>query len=612
MADRVAQVPHGSRWSALVRLVTDVVRVDPFRAGATIAVLAGGHLSALAMAYALKLIVDGAVPGSTGDRDAVWAGAALMAGGLVLQLGATYPTNTLGMTLREKVALAMESRVIKLTAAIPGLEHHERPEYLDRMQLLRDGGNFVLGEAAASLVDAIGMLALIGGSSAMLATVHPALALLPVAALPAILAESVKARLRERTDDELAPMWRAKKGLRELAWDPAWGPELRLGGAARTVLARQREAAEEIERRRLRLAFRLGLLQSAGDAVLGIAQVAAVAFVGSRVVRGEQPSGDLVLTIVLAGRLDHHIVMAIEGLKYLLGLLRVVSHLQWLDAHARGTAPPSGTLAVPTRLADGITLRGVGFSYPGTDALVLDGLDLDLPAGATVALVGENGAGKTTLVKLLCRFYGPSIGSITIDGSDLSAFDVEEWRTRVTAVFQDFARLELPLVEAIGVGDLAAVADADTDTDEDRVAVAAEAAGLARWRRDLPDGLATRLGRRFAGGHEPSGGQWQMVALARGLMRTSPLLFVLDEPTAALDPQAEHDLFETARRAAADNPARGVTLFVSHRFSTVRLADRIAVVEAGRVIEAGTHDDLAARPGGRYAALFERQARAYR
>ena len=245
----------------------------------------------------------------------------------------------------------------------------------------------------------------------------------------------------------------------------------------------------------------------------------------------------------------------------------------------------------------------MSFAYPGTERRVLEDVDLALPAGSVVALVGENGAGKTTLVKLLCKLYEPTAGRIVVDGVPLARMRADDWRARLAGAFQDVFRFELAAQQSVGVGDLPQM--------EDRPAVARAVgrAGADDVVAGLPRGLDTQLGPTWPGGVEVSFGEWQKLALARGFMREEPLLLVLDEPTAALDAETEHALFE--RYAAAARGGGRLTLLVSHRFSTVRMADLIVVLDGARVREVGSHDELIAR-GGPYSELYAIQAAAYR
>jgi ATP-binding cassette, subfamily B, bacterial len=243
-----------------------------------------------------------------------------------------------------------------------------------------------------------------------------------------------------------------------------------------------------------------------------------------------------------------------------------------------------------------------------------------LPAGRVVAVVGDNGAGKTTIVKLLCGMYVPTGGSILVDGVPLPEIDLTTWRARCTGAFQDHARFELTVRDAVALGDLSRVSSASSAASAATGTVGADgaveralaAAGASELADVLPNGLDTQLGATWPGGVELSGGQWQKVALARGLMRTEPLLTVLDEPTASLDAPTEDELFARyAEQARRRREKGGVTLLVSHRFSTVRSADHIVVLDGGRVTEQGTHEELM-RTGGSYAELYELQARGYR
>ncbi len=234
---------------------------------------------------------------------------------------------------------------------------------------------------------------------------------------------------------------------------------------------------------------------------------------------------------------------------------------------------------------------------------VLSGVSLDLPAGSVLALVGENGAGKSTLVKLLCGLYRPTTGRILVDGHDLAGLDPGQWRSRLATLFQDFHHLELTLGESIGHGDIARAGDPHA------IDTAVRKARVERVLRMVPGGLAGYLGHSYADGTELSGGQWQTVALARTLMRQHPLLLILDEPAAALDASAEHDLFERYATSAGRGHG-GITVLISHRFSTVAMADLIAVIDHGQLTECGTHRELMT-VRGLYAELFTLQARAY-
>jgi len=264
----------------------------------------------------------------------------------------------------------------------------------------------------------------------------------------------------------------------------------------------------------------------------------------------------------------------------------------------------SGDLPVPGVLHRGIRLEHVSFAYPGTSRVVLDDVSVTLPAGAVVAFVGENGAGKTTLVKLLAKMYEPTSGSILLDDTPLARVPAGEWRSRLAGAFQDFFRFEFRAGHTVGLGDVTRL------DDEPAVMTAVARAGATEVISQLSAGLDTQLGPTWPGGVEVSFGQWQRVALARGFMRDRPIVLVLDEPTAALDAETEHALFE--RYADAANTADGrLTILVSHRFSTVRMASLIVVLQGARVAEVGSHDELMAR-GRQYAELYGIQAAAYR
>lgn len=381
---------------------------------------------------------------------------------------------------------------------------------------------------------------------------------------------------------------------------------------------------------RVRTACTLALWRVAAAVPLALGFAGALVLVVTDVAAGRASVGDLTLAIVLAQTMAGNLSQLIGMAEWLLASLAVGARLLWLDDVAR--AEPRGELPAPDRLATGIELDNVSFRYPGTSRRVLDAVSFTMPAGAVVAVVGDNGAGKSTLAKLLAGMYDVDAGAIRVDGTDVADLDVEDWRWRCTGAFQDHARFELTLHGAVALGAVAPGGAAPaavprravpprrdlpesgaTDAvGSSEVAAALAAAGAADLPDQLAGGLQTQLGGTWPGGTDLSGGQWQKVALARAFVRTEPLLTILDEPTAALDAETEDALFATYAATARESRARGaVTLLISHRFSTVRMADEIVVLEAGRVIEQGSHAELI-RARGRYAELYDLQARGYR
>jgi ATP-binding cassette subfamily B protein len=281
--------------------------------------------------------------------------------------------------------------------------------------------------------------------------------------------------------------------------------------------------------------------------------------------------------------------------------------LAWLEDYAASVAA-SGDLPVPAAIRRGIRLDHVSFAYPGTLRVVLEDVTATLPAGAVVAIVGENGAGKTTLVKLLARMYEPTSGAIFVDDVPLARLPAADWREQMAGAFQDFFRFELRAGQTVGLGDLPRLHE------EPAVLAAVGRAGAGDVIARLASGLDTQLGPTWPSGVDLSFGQWQKLALARGFMRDQPLLLVLDEPTAALDAETEHALFEryaAAARDGGDGSGGRITILVSHRFSTVRMADLILVLDGARLVEVGTHEELLARRG-QYSELYGIQAAAYR
>jgi ATP-binding cassette subfamily B protein len=453
------------------------------------------------------------------------------------------------------------------------------------------------------------MLVRTAGIVVILALIFPPLALLPLCAAAPVAGERASVWLRQRADERLAPERRLATELFELATSAGPAKELRVFGVLAPLADRHRALARAVDKATTRASVLGGALGAVGWLVYAAGFVTGIAVVAVHAADGTATAGQVVLAVTLIQRAQLQVGQAAAAIGQLLTAARIARRLMWLEDYAaadrsRRTAQRPAT--VPVALSEGITLRDVSFGYPPDGGTVLDRVNLHLPARSTVALLGENGAGKTTLVKLLTGMYQPTGGQILVDGVPLDDIDLAAWRARTAAAFQDFVRFELQAGQVVGLGDLPRL------DDEAALGRALERADAARVPRELPDGLATRLGRSFSGGQELSGGQWQRLALARGMMRDLPLLLILDEPTASLDAITEAALFErylAARQQAA--AAGAITLLVSHRFSTVRMADLIVVLDSGRVAASGDHASLM-RAGGLYAELYELQARAYR
>ena len=588
-------------WRAFRVVVGMAFRADPLRTLGSFVFEGVGALSYPLVGLWLKLVMDGATTGNTrlAVTGAIGIGASSAAGMVMSGLGVQ-----MRLTMAERTGYAFERRTTELVAGLPGIEHLERPEYLDKLQQLRESRG-LLGWAANSIAVGLSNVIRFGGILVLLATLHPLLIVLPAFAVPIALVQGRFNRKWREVEDWAANHWRLEQHLYKLAMEAGPAKELRVFGLERELLRRHAEGWQRVMAPMIGLGTRVAVTMASLWALFGAAVFAAVLFVAWRAANGDATPGDVVLAITASGQVGGSVVGAAFIIDWLLRSLRNAARFVWLLDYSK-EAPAAGPEIPPDRLRRGIAFEGVSFSYPGTDAPVLRDISLDLPAGSVVALVGENGAGKTSLVKLLCGFYAPTDGRITVDGTPLDEFTHEAWRERVAAGFQDFAKLELVTSEAVGVGDLP---HAD---DEPSVMGALERAGASDLPASLPAGLATQLGREWESGVELSTGQWQKVALGRALMRTRPLLLIFDEPTAALDAPTEHALFERFAGAAKREGSEGaITLLVSHRFSTVRMADLIVVVEGGRVLDVGSHAELMVR-GGLYSELFEIQARAYR
>jgi ABC-type multidrug transport system fused ATPase/permease subunit len=543
---------------------------------------------------ALFAIAMGALVGAVQRGDPLWAPLAAVGAAFVLLQVLSPLHQAIGANLGSRTAAWLYDELTTACVRPPGMGHLEDPRLTTDLTMARD---FDLGISGPPLSISVGFIAsglveMVGGlaSAAVLAGYSWWAPLLLTAAWLAthwLLRES--AVWRDRNTPEVREAQRHADYTYRLAVDPPAGKELRLFGLAPWTVERFRSMRTRLFDLRWQ-ATRLRERPVVWSLLLVLAANVIVFFaIATDAAAGHLDLGQVV-TFATAGVGTS--MIAFGGLSWALdgaaapagAVLRLQASMAAAGALTAGTRPAPG---LPARE---IRFRDICFAYPSTGEPVLEGLDLRIPAGSSLAIVGQNGAGKTTLAKLLCRLYDPQRGAIEIDGIDLRELDIGAWRGRLAAVFQDFVRFQLPLrdnVAPAGAPDppiLAALAEAG-------------AADLAA--------LDTVLARGYAGGTDLSGGQWQRVALARALcaVRQGAGVVLLDEPTAQLDVRGEAEIFD--RILAATRQA--TTILISHRFSTVRHADRICVLEHGRVIELGSHDELMAA-GGRYRTMFELQA----
>ncbi|MBA3989917.1 MAG: ABC transporter ATP-binding protein [Propionibacteriales bacterium] len=528
------------------------------------------------------------------DASLTWPLAALGTVFVLLQVLAPLH-EAVSANLGSKLAAWLNDELAVACSDPPGIGHLEDPELTNDLTTARE---FDLGMTGPPMFLNVGFIAI--GMVEIVSGVASAVVLLAFSwwASPLLLGAWVSTHWllrdssiwKDRNTDDVRSAQRHADYAYRLAVDAAPGKELRLFGLQEWTIERfrrRRRRLFELQYEATRLRQRSVLLALL---VLAVANGLVFWALGSGAVSGDLPLGRLVVYAQVAIGVS---AVAFGSFNWALdgASAPVASVLRLRPAMA-----PAGALSAGMRTPDAraprteLRVRDLRFTYPRTDRQIYDGLDLTVPAGSSLAIVGQNGAGKTTLAKLLCRLYDPDSGAIEVDGVDLRDLDVDAWRDRVTAVFQDFVRFDLPLRDNVAP---------QGAPDEDILAALRDAGA-----EDLAD-LDTPLAKGYEGGTDLSGGQWQRVALARALcaVRRGAGLVLLDEPTAQLDVRGEAAIFDRILEATRDV----TTILISHRFSTVRHADRIAVLEHGRVIELGNHDELMGS-GGRYRTMFELQA----
>ncbi|RLT22886.1 MAG: ABC transporter ATP-binding protein, partial [Chloroflexi bacterium] len=504
--------------------------------------------------------------------------------------------HTINAQLSFYIATQMMQKSVELD-----LQYFEDPTFYDSLQNARRQAEFRAMALVTGVFAIVQQTVTLSSFLVLVIRFQPWIALVLFGAtIPAFIAQGRYSRLFFRLLTRRAPEFRQLRYLEELVTSDKTIKEVRLFGLGKSIIDRYTTTFMQYFHEDVAIARRQSLLGT----VWGLISTASF-YVSYGWIVWIALSGNLTL-----GGLTFYTAILRQSQTTFQGLFNSVNWLfenglfmtQLLDFMALQPIMPQtkNPIAMPNPLVEGITFHDVSFKYPGRDEWTLRHIDLHIKAGETLALVGLNGAGKTTLVKLITRLYDPTEGKITIDGIDLRDFDQDELHKRIGVIFQDFVRYQMTLKDNIGFGNVERMDDIE------RITHAAEDGGAAEIAAQLANGYDTTLGRQFMDGRELSGGQWQKIALSRAFMRDGGIL-ILDEPTAALDAQHEHEIFQHFRELTQDRTA----ILISHRFSTVRMADRIAVLSDGAIVELGSHAQLLANKQ-RYAELFEMQASGYR
>jgi ATP-binding cassette subfamily B protein len=579
----------------------------PVALGSYLVLTVAAGAAPVAVAWFTKLLIDDVV-GHVAAARLGWLVVGLAVAGVVAGVLPTV-TQYVRAELDREVGLRALDRLFAALEGFVGLSRFEEPDFLNRLRLAQQTGGLAASEVVAGGLGAAQAAITVVGFLGALAVVSPLLtAVVLLAAVPSLVAEIVLSRQRARTLWQVTPAERREVFYHQLLSSVEAAKEVRLfgiGGFLRTKMVTDRRtvnaAKRRMDRRHVAVQTALGMLVAAVSAG-GILWAVRAAWAGTL-----SPGSIVVLVATLAG---------VQGaLSMLAGQIAHMHHSLLMFDHylavteAGPDLPVAAPAAVLPPLRRGIEVRDVWFRYTDDHPWVLEGVSLFIPYGQAVAIVGENGAGKSTLVKLLCRFYDPTKGSILWDGADIRDVDPSELRRRMGAVFQDYMSYDLTVRENIAVGDVSAI------DDRPRLEEAARTADVHEHIARLPYGYDTPLSRVFPPdldggdahtGVELSGGQWQRLALARAFLRQHREFTVLDEPSSGLDAEAEHRIHAALTRHRAGR----TSLLISHRLSAVRDADLIVVLANGRVVEAGDHTGLLGA-GGEYARLFGLQAAGY-
>ncbi len=563
--------------------------------------------------YIGKLIIDEAVRLvglglALDDLGAAWQGGQLDLLGklLAVEFALAISSDLLGRMvsysdglLSELFTNATSIRLMEHAATLDleDFEDADLQDKLDRARRQTMGRMSLLSQLFGQVQDAITVISFAAG---LLIYAPWLIVLLAVALVPAFVGEAHFNALNYSLNFQWTPERRQLDYLRQMGASVETAKEVKIFNLNRFFIARFKRLSDKFYLANRALAGKRALWGTLLAALGTLGYYVAYAYIAWRTVKGDFSIGDLTF---LAGSF-RRLRQLLEGL--LVGFSQVASQALYLDDLysffdvVPEIASKPGAIAIPQPITRGFVFENVGFRYPDAPRWALRGLDFELHAGEVLALVGENGAGKTTLVKLLARLYEPDEGRILLDGRDLRDYDLDDLRANIGVIFQDFVRYHLTVAENIGVGQI------DKMDDRARIQSAARRAAADEVIAGLPMGYDQLIGRRFKNGVDLSGGQWQKIAIARAYMRDAQVM-ILDEPTAALDARSEFEVFQRFKELSDDKTA----VLISHRFSSVRMADRILVLADGKLEASGTHEQLLVQ-GGRYAELFELQAAGYR
>jgi ATP-binding cassette subfamily B protein len=564
----------------------------------------GGALLPAAQAWVAKLIVDGVVAAIQKGHDqeqitAVFYYLVLELVLFLLSTGINHARRLIQQLIQLQLANRIRAEIIRKALTLD-LSFFEHPDYYDRLQNARREGGYKPVELINDTFQIIQNTITLLSFALLMLRFSPWLVLILLAtSIPSFIAETRFSEQGFRLLTRRAPETRRINYLARLLTEDTAAKEIKLFNLGDKLLERYTELFAKFFAEDKSLAVRRAVVG------FGLGLIATVGFYGSyawivwRTVQGQISLGDmtLYLTIFRQGQATFQSILAGLGNIYENNLF-MANYFDFLELKPQ--MPVAGSRKLPESIKHGVEFRGVGFRYPESEEWVLRGIDLSIRSGEKIALVGHNGAGKTTLIKLLSRLYDPTEGAILIDGVDTRELEPLDLRKRIGVIFQDFVRYHMPARENIAFGQIEAAERTD------RIIDAAVKSGAHALIEELPEGYETMLGRWFHGGHELSLGQWQRIALARAFMRDAEIL-VLDEPTASLDAQTEYEIFQHFKELTEGKTA----ILISHRFSTVRMADRIVVIQDGRIAESGSHEQLL-RSEGIYAELFSLQAEGYR